>query len=402
MALVALVILTGVMVTAAAEVRIVQRTQLHRLEQRKAERAAQAGIVFALAQMGDVNTARVTFDDDWAQIGAGGTQEIVMGNAVFRVQVLDAASLSNLNTMTQEQWEKLPLSAEQISAVLDWREADLQPRFDGAKDEYYNSLSKPYNTKLRNFDTIQELLMVRGFDANLLYEPVELVSGTSLSAGNADQQPSLYSLLTVDSTSSNVSPVGQPKTNVNTASAGQLVQAGLDNPLAQAIVNRRNQQGTYTSWSQLLQVPGVTMQNVSLLLDGLTLDTTDVVSGRVNINTATEQTLNLLPGMTTDVAQAILSRQGTFQGVGDIAGTPGLSLALIGQFAGSITVSSRAFIVRCVGVLGSAQVALEATVLIEDSGARVLRIQQSPFIDAPLRWGWDEEPETQTVFIEGD
>ncbi len=402
MALIALVILTAVVTTAANEVRIVQRTQLHRLEQRKAERAANAGVIFALAQMADIDTARVTLDDDWTLIGDGGAQEIVFGKSEFRVQVMDAGSLSNVNTMNQEQWEKLPLNAEQVSAILDWREPDLQPRFDGAKDEYYNSLSKFYNAKLRNFDTVQELLMVRGFNAALLYEPIEEVSGTSLSLGAQETLISLYSLLTVDSSSSNMSPVGQPKTNVNTASAGQLVQAGLNNQLAQAIVQRRNQQGTYTSWAQLLQVQGVTMQSVGLLLDGLTLDTTDTVTGRVNINTATEQTLNLLPGMTTDVAQAIIARQGTYQGVGDISGTPGLSLGLIGQFARSITVSSQAFIVRSFGTYGTMNVSYEATVLIDENGPRITRLQRSPFIDAPLRWGWDEEPESQTVFIEGE
>jgi DNA uptake protein ComE-like DNA-binding protein len=195
--------------------------------------------------------------------------------------------------------------------------------------------------------------------------------------------------------------LGEPKSNVNTASAGQLVQAGLDNQLAQAIIQQRNQVGTFTSWSQLLQVPGVTLQNVSLLLDGLTLDTTDFAIGRINVNTAPEQTLNLLPGITPDVVQAIVSRQGTFEGLGDLASVPGMSLALLGQVAGMVTISAEAFLVRVIGRYGTAQVALEAVVTIEENGPVVRKIERFPFFDAALRWGWAETADTEFVLVEG-
>ena len=402
MALIAVVILTAVVVTAASETYTVQRTQLYRLEQQRAERMAEAGIAYAVAQMTQIETAVVSLNDDWAQIGTDATQDIVVGDGSFRVQVLDAGSRLNLNSATQEQLELLPLTTEQIDSILDWREPDLQPRIEGAKDEYYTNLVNPYLTKLRNFDTVDELLLVKGFDANLLYEPQEQTAGTSLlSAGGADQQIVLAELFTVDSRASNFTPLGEPKSNVNTASAGQLVQAGLDNQLAQAIIQQRNQVGTFTSWSQLLQVPGVTLQNVSLLLDGLTLDTTDFAIGRINVNTAPEQTLNLLPGITPDVVQAIVSRQGTFEGLGDLASVPGMSLALLGQVAGMVTISAEAFLVRVIGRYGTAQVALEAVVTIEENGPVVRKIERFPFFDAALRWGWAETADTEFVLVEG-
>ncbi len=401
LALISIVILTAVVVTAASETRTVQLTQKHRLEQRRAERMANAGILYAVAQMIDIDTAIVSYDDPWAQIGTNGTQEITVAAGSFRVEVLDAGSRINLNTATQEQLELLPFTTEQIDSILDWREPDLQPRIEGAKDEFYTNLARPYLTKLRDFDTVDELLSVKGINANMLYEPQEQNMGTALvSAGSTDTQITLADVLTVDSRSSNFTPLGEPKANVNTASAGQLVQAGLDGPLAQAIVQQRNQIGTFTSWSQLLQVPGVTMQNVALLLDGLTLDTTDSVFGRVNLNTATEQTLNLLPGITPDVTQAIVSRQGTFLGLGDLAGVPGMSLALLGQVAGLVTISSEAFIVRVIGQYGSAQYAIQAIVTIEESGPVVKKIERYPFFDAALRWGWAETADTQTVLVD--
>ncbi len=401
LALIAVVILTAVIVTAAAETYTVQRTQLYRIDELKAEKMANAGLLYALAQMTEIETAIVSRDDTWAQIGTDGTQAIQVNNGSFRVQVLDAGSRLNLNTATQEQLELLPLTTEQIDAILDWREPDLQPRIEGAKDEYYNQLVKPYLTKLRNFDTIDELLLVKGFNADMLYEPQENTTSTALlTAGGQDQQIALSELLTVDSKSSNFTPLGEPKSNVNTASAGQLVQAGLDGPLAQAIVQRRNQLGTFTSWSQLLQVPGITLQNVSVLLDGLTLDTTDSVNGRINLNTASEQALNLLPGITPDVVSALVARQGTFQGLGDLAGVPGMSLALLGQIAGMVTLSSEAFVVRVIGVSGISQFALQAVVTIGENGPVITKIERYPFFDTALRWGWAETADTELVLVE--
>ena len=400
-ALIVVTILTAVIATAAAATRVAQRTQLHRIEQRRAERMANSGVLYAMAQMTQVVTARVSLNDDWAAIGANGSEDVMLGDGSFRVEVLDAGSRANINNMTIEQLRLLPLTDEQIDSILDWREPDLQPRVQGAKDEYYEQLTKPYLTKLRNFDTVSELLMVKGFNANLLYEAQQnTVSTAIMMAGSTDQQVTLADVLTVDSLSSNLTEQGVPKTNVNTASAGQLVQAGLTAQLAQAIVTRRNQVGTFASWSQLLQVPGITLQNVSTLLDACTLETQDSSSGKVNINTASEQVLNLLSGMTPDVSQAIVARQGTFLTLGDIASVPGVSLAMIGNIAGSITISSEAFVVRVIGKFGTATYPMTAVVTIANGTPTVTKVEKYPFFDAAQRWGWADTAQTQTVLVD--
>ncbi|HXH60056.1 MAG TPA: helix-hairpin-helix domain-containing protein [Fimbriimonadaceae bacterium] len=402
MALIAVVILTMVVASAANETRIVQRSQLHRLEQRKAERMARSGVNYVLAQLQNLDTSVVTLNDPWAQIGDSGSQQVTVGGGSFRLQVLDAGSMVNLNNMSQEQLQQLPLTADQIDSILDWREPDLQPRVDGAKDQYYNSLDQPYNTKLRNFDTVDELLQVKGITPNVLYQPQQYVSGTALTTGSTQQQLPLYDLLTVDSRAANVTSTGQTKVNVNTVNTGQLVQAGLTQQVAQALVQRRNFQGTFTSWTQIFQVPGVTMQNASTLLDALTLDGAATLTGRVNVNTATEQALNLLPGMTPDVTQAILSRQGTFEGLGDLVGVPGLTLPLLGQIAGSLTTSSQAFVVLCQGRFGGSTYALRAVIDVDDAGPRIVKVEKSPYTDVITQWGWDTDPSTETVLIQSN
>ncbi|RMG58524.1 MAG: general secretion pathway protein GspK [Deltaproteobacteria bacterium] len=48
-------------------------------------------------------------------------------------------------------------------AVLDWLDSDDTPRPAGAESEYYSSLPHPYSPKNDLFDTLSELLLVRGF-----------------------------------------------------------------------------------------------------------------------------------------------------------------------------------------------------------------------------------------------
>lgn len=54
-------------------------------------------------------------------------------------------------------------------SVLDWKEPDNMRRANGAGDEYYLSLPDPYKPRHASFKTLDELLMVRGMTADILY-----------------------------------------------------------------------------------------------------------------------------------------------------------------------------------------------------------------------------------------
>lgn len=98
---------------------------------------------------------------------------------VFRFGATPEASKLNLNTATEEQIRELltPLlldlgitaPEELIAALLDWRDEDEDLRDGGAETEYYETLDPPYLPKNGPLDTIEELLMVRGFSAAVLY-----------------------------------------------------------------------------------------------------------------------------------------------------------------------------------------------------------------------------------------
>jgi len=59
---------------------------------------------------------------------------------------------------------------ELVNALLDWRDEDDEVREGGGvESEYYNTLEPPYNAKNGPFDSVEELLLVKGFSAAILY-----------------------------------------------------------------------------------------------------------------------------------------------------------------------------------------------------------------------------------------
>jgi general secretion pathway protein K len=57
-----------------------------------------------------------------------------------------------------------------VDSILDWRDADNLHRLNGAEDDYYRSLPDPYDCKDGPFDSIEELLLVKGVTSELFYE----------------------------------------------------------------------------------------------------------------------------------------------------------------------------------------------------------------------------------------
>ncbi len=54
-------------------------------------------------------------------------------------------------------------------SILDWKDADDLARLHGAEDDYYKSLPNPYKAKNADFDTPEELLLVKGMTPEILY-----------------------------------------------------------------------------------------------------------------------------------------------------------------------------------------------------------------------------------------
>lgn len=396
----ALIIIAGLlalMAVLASNQRVAVQEAQNRLRERRAEIAAQSAVARALATLQAADPKKVTLNDDWALLGDKGNTEYTLGdNASFRMEIVDAASLVNVNTATEEQLQRLPLTQEQIDSLLDWREAEVQSRPSGAKDDYYNQLTEPYNAKLFSLTVLHELLLVRGWTANRLYEvPTDNqdVVSTAIPLNDIDGNPlPLAAVLTVDSGVPNVRDDGTERVNFGQANlnVNTLTQFGIPPATAQQIVS----QGAYTNFAALLSEPGINTNAAGQLLDAVTFTNGDRVPGKININTATEAVLETLPDMQPDVAASIVSRQtaGGFTRLSELTTVSGVSSGILPRIADAVTVGSDTWIVRADGESGGVVVPVEVVVGIRAGQARVLTWERVAGAAIPKRWGWEDEP----------
>lgn len=389
----ALIIIAGLlllMATIAANQRVSMNAYQHQLRERRAEVAARAALQDALASLVSVNTSLVTNNDTWATLGNKGADILELGDATYRLEVIDACSRININTATQAQLQLLPMSQEQLSALLDWRDPGLQGQADGAKDSYYTALEVPYNTKLGRLTTLNELLLVKGWTAAALLKPQTdiLSTAVTLEDDKGNQIP-LVNLLAVDGAAPNTRADGTTRVNVNLAQVAPTVytQFGIPQQTATLLVA----QGPFTSFTTLLVQPGITATAAQQIIDGATFTATPRLEGKININTASEAVLRTIPNMTSDVAAAIVARQSTgFASLGELATLPGLSGVTLGQVADACGVGSDTWLVRAYGESGGVGVAVEAVIGVRNGTPRILTFDRLPNAGVPAWWNWEE------------
>ncbi len=173
------------------------------------------------------------------------------------------ATMSSSNTITggtssmgtsnaENMLVSLPGMTQDVAdAILDWIDADDNPRDQGAESDYYSSLPNGYNCRNAPPASIEELLQVRGVTPELLfgndaikmgYAPTSGSSGGSV--GGVDNSDGIMdhgwaAYLTLWSAETNYKADGTPKINLNSKDlAGlynSLVQA-VDEPTAQFVV----------------------------------------------------------------------------------------------------------------------------------------------------------------------
>lgn len=155
----------------------------HRFCETAANRClAEAGVEKAFAELSYRLMHRVE-RSAWKADGSSYVFEL--GGGRCRVSVSDEAGKLNLNTMTDKNKIILknilvtvagvaPDAANVIAdSVLDWKEPDNLRRTYGTDDEYYLSLPDPYKPRHAPFESLDELLLVRGMNADILYGNTE-------------------------------------------------------------------------------------------------------------------------------------------------------------------------------------------------------------------------------------
>jgi len=99
------------------------------------------------------------------------------GGGRFSVRMIDEGGKIPLNRVDERMLRRIFYSLgldsnaqEEITdAILDWRDPDLEERLNGAEEAYYLGLRSPYRPKDGPFDSVDELLGVRGITQELFY-----------------------------------------------------------------------------------------------------------------------------------------------------------------------------------------------------------------------------------------
>lgn len=217
--------------------------------------------------------------------------------------LIDEGAKLNVNSATQDMLLKLPgMPPELAYSILDWRDGDSDVSTDGAEDAYYQALPTPYRCKNAPLESVEELMLLRGADPELLFGTrgeFERLAATNLSggitgggfqgsaAGDEMHYRGLFDYLTVYS----IAPAAQQQGDDGEGGGGGQQQQ-----------QRR--------------------------------------VGRININTAPREVLLTLPGLSASDVDSLISRRPSLSTIGGSSGGgsgPGSGLGGGGLGGGSGT-----------------------------------------------------------------
>jgi type II secretory pathway component PulK len=177
------------------------------------------------------------------------------GSQPFRYGIIDESAKININALMQLSSDgkiahdvliNLPNMTEGIvNSILDWIDADDDPRPGGAENDYYSGLTPSYRCKNGPLTTVEELLLVQGVTPALLLGNDRnrngmLDPGEDDGTGVVDRGWAAY--LTVYSRELNLDSDGNPKININdkdTNSLATKLQTVLSPDLANFILAYR-------------------------------------------------------------------------------------------------------------------------------------------------------------------
>jgi DNA uptake protein ComE-like DNA-binding protein len=248
----------------------------------------------------------------------------------------------NINTASADQLMALPGMTDDVAnAIVDWRDEDSDASPNGAESDYYLSLPEPYMAKNADFETVEELLMVRGITRPMLYgdgtaPPLgQPVSNVQPMTANGSTDPQLArgwaDLLTCYSIEPNVNADGTKRINIKSTSSQVRDQLNkeftdkLGGAKATALMNvigSGRGRTTVVDVFDLYRQANLTADDIDKINDDITSILTATIKGRIDINTAPRDVLMCIDGLDeSDVDKILAQRPSASAGNGGILGS---------------------------------------------------------------------------------
>ncbi len=365
-----IVVLMVIVSVLGRQSRLDTKVCLARLEGVRCKWASRAGIEKTIGILNEDTRESDCLTDLWSD-NEEDFNDVYLQRCWFTVRAVDEASKLNINTVTKGQLLALPEMLEEIAdAIIDWRDDNDTPSAGGVEGGYYENLQYGYMARNGPFRTIRELLMVKdvtdqlffGEDTNLNgqldYNEQDGEESLPYDDGDSELDKGWIAYLTCYSYDNNKDAEGNKKTNINQGNANQLSRSlGISNSQAQSIEDNRPSNG-YQSIGDLIGNGSngtLDMQTFSTIADKITVDDSDKIPGKVNINTASEIVLAALMGggdSAEQTAQNIIAYRETLlygmESIGELMDVPSMSINTFKNIVGLITTRSNVYSIRCV------------------------------------------------------
>lgn len=275
--LIAVLLIIAVLVTIILEFNYESRMKLHLSDNfhnaSKALNYAEAGISIAMASL--KQNKNILSDERFIPLFSGGVQ-VPVGSGYCTVLVNDESGKINVNAfktsedeivrhrvdqilklidlLNYQYREQSPVSYSLIPAIIDWIDYDdevtylpfIKSENEGAESNYYMDLIDPYKCKNAPFETLNELLLVKGMT------PVIFHGRAGDKTQNIEPVDGIRQYLTI---------YGDGKININEASPMVILSLSekMSPDLAKSIVEQRRIK-RFVSVGQLQNIPGMTPQ----------------------------------------------------------------------------------------------------------------------------------------------
>ncbi|HUU19887.1 MAG TPA: helix-hairpin-helix domain-containing protein [Sedimentisphaerales bacterium] len=368
--------------------RLDTKVCLARTEAVRCKWACRAGIEKAVGVLNEDTRESDCLTDLWSD-NEEDFNDIWLQRCWFTVRVVDEASKLNINTATKGQLLELPEMLEEIAdSIIDWRDEDDTPSEGGAEGGYYENLPFGYMARNGPFRTIRELLMIKdvtpelffgedtNFNDQLDYNEQDGDESPPNDDGDSELDKGWIAYLTCYSYDNNKDADGNQKININNANENQLTSSlNIRSSQARWIVENRPNNG-YQSIGDLInrnspqtaqaaqggsdrnsnenEAEQLDLQTFSQIADKITVDDSQKVPGKVNVNTASEIVLAALLGggdSAEQTAQEIIAYREALlygmQSIAELMQVPSMNIDTFKNIAGFITTRSDVFTIRC-------------------------------------------------------
>jgi len=312
-------LLSVLVMSFALDAMIEGRIGTYVRQRRRVDYLTQSGVAIAemlLEKKNNVSSASAADEEDdrWKQPalrlkrGQNAVIDETIEDGVVHLEIIPEEARWNVNLLVGSQydevWEKIFENAgipqefysELIDCWNDWVDQDSLPTSDGAEDDYYTTLDPPYKARNRQIDTVDEMLLIKGFGTAVL-------NGGILNPEEQNKELQIH----VKGIKELFTTYGDGKINVNSAPMEVLMTIpGIDEIAAGAIIEER--EGVNAEMSTL----GRSMSRNTVSASGNTGSTTQDDDEDYSFKSPADF-MARVPGLDTGVSQFIDTQAKTFR-----------------------------------------------------------------------------------------